>query len=100
VIIVEKGEDLLVVRFNTKNRSYTFDEFPFPLAHKLATFAMDAGTPTFLAAKAAYQALSPKATPAHRDEAVDWLESINEPIEGADPKRVAATIKSLFSEGD
>ncbi len=98
VIIVETGDDLLVVRYSAKNRSYKFDEFPFSLAHKLATFAMPADATSSLAAKAAYQALAPKATQDHRQEAIDWLLSIDEEIEGADPKQVAETIKTLFAE--
>jgi hypothetical protein len=98
VITVETGEDLLVIRYNAKNRSYTFDEFPFALAHKLASFAMPADAATTQASKAVYQSLAPKATDAHRQEAIEWLESIEEEVEGADPKRMAQTIQSLFSD--
>lgn len=97
VIVVEKGDDKLVIRYNAKNRSYTFDEFPFSLANKLAAFAMPMDAPATEAAKAAYQALAPKATDEHRKEAIDWLNEIDEEVEGADPKRVAKTIASLFS---
>ena len=98
VIVVEKGEDLLVVRYSEKNRSFTFDEFPFSLAHRLATFSTKGDSTTTQAAKAAYQAIAPKATDAHRAEAVVWLREITGEVEGADPKRVADTIESLFGE--
>ncbi len=98
VIVVEKGEDLLVVRYSEKNRSFTFDEFPFSLAHRLATFSTKGDSATTQAAKAAYQAIAPKATDAHRAEAVTWLREITGEVEGADPKRVADTIESLFGE--
>jgi len=95
VIVVETGKDLLVVRYNKKSRSLTFDEFPFSLAHKLATFQIPSG-PTGEAAKAVYQAVAPKATDAHRDEAVRWLQAIEGEVEGADPQRLAQTIESVY----
>lgn len=98
VIVVEKGEDLLVLRYSQKNKSFTFDEFPFALAHKLATFSLPDGAPTSQAAKAAYQAIAPIATAEHRQEAVTWLHEITGEVEGADPNRLAETIKSLFGE--
>jgi hypothetical protein len=98
VIVVEKGEDLLVVRYSEKNRSFTFDEFPFSLAHRLATFSTKGDSATTQASKAAYQAIAPKATDAHRAEAVTWLREITGEVEGADPKRMADTIESLFGE--
>jgi hypothetical protein len=97
VIVVEKAQDLLVVRYNGKNRSFTMDEFPLSLAHRLASFNIPA-SPTTTAAKAAYQAIAPKTTDAYRAEAIDWLRQINEEIEGADPKRLADTIARLFAE--
>ena len=51
VLVVETGEDLLTVRYNKKNRSFKFDDFPFSLAHKLASFEVPDG-PTAQAAKA------------------------------------------------
>ena len=97
VIIVERGEDLLVVRYNAKNRSFTLDEFPFSLAHRLATFSMPASA-TGQAAKAAYQAIAPKTTTDYRAEAVQWLREIDGEVEGADPKRMADTIENLFRD--
>jgi hypothetical protein len=98
VITVETGENLLVIRFNAKNRSYTFDEFPLVLAHKLASFSMPAEAPTTRAAKAVYQALAPKSTDTHRQEAIEWLQAIDEGVEDTDPKRMVVTLKSLFSD--
>ena len=95
VIVVEKGDDLLVVRFSKKNKPYTFDEFPFSLVHRLATFEIP-GSPTSQASKAAYQAIAPKATDAHRAEAVAWLREITGEVEGANPTRMADTIETLF----
>ncbi len=97
VIVVEKGDDLLVVRYNERNRSFTFDEFPFSLTHKLGTFSMP-DSPTTQAAKAVYQAIAPKATPAHREESIDWLRGIDGEVEGADVDRLIDTIEALFGE--
>ena len=98
VIVVEKGEDLLVVQYNKKNRSFTFNEFPFSLAHKLATFSI-AASPTREAAKAVYQAIAPKATEDYRKESITQLRNIRGEVEGADPARLADTIERLFNEG-
>jgi hypothetical protein len=99
VIIVEKGDDRLVVRYNARNRAFTFDELPFSLAHRLATFSMPA-SPATEAGKAAYQAIAPKATDEHRAEAVAWLRAIESEIDGTDPRRVADTIEGLFAGSD
>lgn len=96
VIVVEKGEDLLIVRYNEKNRSFTFDEFPFSLAHKLASFSVPDNATT-KAAKAVYQAIAPKGTQAHREESVSWLREITEEVEGADPQRIADVLEQMFA---
>ena len=95
VIVVETGDDLLTVRYNKKNRSFRFNEFPFSLAHRLATFQVP-NSPTGQAAKAVFQAVAPKSTDAHRAEAIDWLKSIDGEVEGADPIRLAETIESIY----
>ena len=97
VIVVETGPDLLVVRFNAKNRSFVFDELPWSLAHKLASFSMP-DDPTTEAAKAVYQAISPNANEAYRDQALKWLTDIQGEVEGADPERLGETIRNLFGE--
>jgi hypothetical protein len=97
VIVVETGADLLVIRFNARNRSYTLDELPWSLAHKLATFSMPNG-PSAEAAKAVYQAISPNANEDDRDQALEWLSDIQGETEGADPQRLSETVQSLFVE--
>jgi hypothetical protein len=96
VIIVETGPDQLVVRFNAKNKSFTFDELPWSLAHKLAGFSMP-GDPASEAAKAVYQAISPNANQAYRDQALQWLSEIQGEVEGADATQLAETIRDLFA---
>ena len=97
VIIVQKGPDELVIRFNARNKSYSFDELPLPLAHRLATFQMP-DTPTAEAAKAAYQAVVPNTTDSFRNQAIEWLGEIEGEVEGADPSGLAETIRKLFGE--
>lgn len=97
VIVVETGPDLLVVRFNAKNRSFTLDELPWSLAHKLATFSMPQ-SPSSQAAKAAYQSIAPKSNNADRQQALEWLDGIQGEVEGANPQRLSETIRSLFPE--
>ena len=95
VLVVKSAADELTVRYNKKNRSFKLDEFPFSLAHKLASFQVAEG-PTFQAAKAAYQAVAPKATDAHRDESIEWLNGIEGTLEGADPERLVQAIESVY----
>ncbi len=95
VIVVETGEDRLTVRYNRKDRSFTLNEFPFSLAHKLATFQIP-DSPTGHAAKAVYQALATQATDAHRDQAITWLREIDGEVEGANPKQLIKTIESIY----
>jgi hypothetical protein len=97
VIVVETGEDRLVVRFDAKNRSFTLDELPWALAHKLATFSIP-DSATTQAAKAVYQAIAPKSSDAHRQQALQWLEDIQGEVEGADASQLAETIRNLFAD--
>ena len=96
LVVVETGDDLLVVRLNGRNKSYTIDGLPFSLAHQLARFQIPE-SPTRQAAKAVYQAILPKATPEHRQESLAWLREINEEVEGADPQRMAKTLEALYA---
>ena len=95
VIIVEKGDDLLVVRYNERNRKFRFDELPFSLAHKLAKFAMP-DSPGARGAKAVYQSIAPKSTDDHREEALDWLKAIAPETEELDVARTIATLESIY----
>ncbi len=97
VIVVEAGENKLVVRFDAKNRSFTLDELPWSLAHKLATFSVP-DNPTRQAAKAVYQAIAPKSSDAYREQSLQWLDQIQGEIEGADAGRVAETLRSLYAQ--
>lgn len=95
VIIVEAGPDQLVVRYDAKNRAYSLNELPWSLAHKLGSFSMPEN-PSTEAAKAVYQAIAPNANQGYREQALQWLEEMEGEVEGADPRRLAETIRSLF----
>lgn len=94
VIVVEKGDDFLAIQFNARKKTYKFDELPFSLAHKLATFAIPASA-TQTAAKSIYQSISPKANEESRKEALQWLSELSE-VKGADPQRISETLKQMF----
>ncbi|MEM8666964.1 MAG: hypothetical protein AAGG48_05580 [Planctomycetota bacterium] len=94
VIVVEKGEDLLVVRFNERNKSFRFDEFSFPLAHKLASFAMPK-SPGAEAAKAVYQAIAPRSNEGYIEQSLEMLEEIDPDTEEVDVARAIETLESL-----
>ena len=79
---------------NFPQRSYKFDELPFSLAHKLASFAIPA-SPTQIAAKSIYQSISPKANEESRKEALKWLSELSD-VRGADPQRISETLKQMF----
>ncbi|WP_442510302.1 hypothetical protein SH528x_001914 [Novipirellula sp. SH528] len=96
VIVVEKGPDRLVIRFNATIKAYTYDELPPRLADKLATFALNPGDPTAIAAQAVYQAIAPKSTESHRQEAIQKLETFSGEVEGANPKNIAQAFRDLF----
>lgn len=95
VVIVETGPDLLVVRANAKNKSFTFDQIPFVMSKKLAAFSIDAG-PTRQAAMAAYEAVSPLGNEGYRDQAVKVFERLSGQIKGADSDKLIAAMKFLY----
>lgn len=96
VIVVEASPERLVVRLNAKTHRYLFDQIPLLLAHRLSTFAMPSDSPSTIAAKAAFEAISKNATPEHRQRSLKILESINKEIPGADPKLVAEGLRRLY----
>ena len=94
VIVVEKGDDFIAIQFNARKKTYKFDELPFSLAHKLASFTIPA-SPTQTAAKSIYQSISPKANEESRKEALQWLGELSD-VKGADPQRISETLKQMF----
>ncbi|MGB1813744.1 MAG: hypothetical protein ACPHJ3_00215 [Rubripirellula sp.] len=94
VIVVEKGDDFIAIQFNARKKTYKFDELPFSLAHKLASFTIPE-SPTQVAAKSIYQSISPKANEESRKEAIEWLNDLVD-VRGADPKRISETLKQMF----
>ena len=94
VIVVEKGDDFIAIQFNARKKTYKFDELPFSLAHKLASFAIPA-SPTQTAAKSIYQSISPIANEESRKEALQWLSELSD-VRGADPQRISETLKQMF----
>jgi hypothetical protein len=98
VIVVEKGDDFIAIQFNARKKTYKFDELPFSLAHKLASFTIS-DSPTNLAAKSVYQAISPKSNEDTRKESLEWLNGMGGGIEGADPKRIIDSLQTMFAEG-
>ncbi|MGB7326239.1 MAG: hypothetical protein WBD31_15300 [Rubripirellula sp.] len=94
VVIVEVGPDFLVVRYNAKNRTFKFDEFPFPLAEKLAAFSIPEG-PLRQASMSAFQAIAPMSNEGYRDKAITTLGNLDGQVEGANPSLVIKAIKAV-----
>jgi hypothetical protein len=97
--VVEGTEDRIILKLG-RNKSYTFDEFPLVLAHRLAEFSLPlenpGDSPEAMAGRAIYQALWSQATDAHRRQAIDWL---NQPELQTDRFSVAdvrSAIERLF----
>ncbi len=95
VLVVEKGNDFITILYDRKTTTYSFDELPLSLAHKLATFAIPE-SPRQVAAKAVYQAISPVSDKQSRDEALTWLSEIEEIAGGENPKRIAESLRRIF----
>ena len=98
VIVVEASDAALAIRRNARNHRYSLDELPLVVVDAVAPYSMDADEPTTRAAKAAYQAIAPQATEAHRQQATESLRAISGEVEGADPERVAAAIEKVFGQ--
>ena len=98
VIVVEKGDDFITIQYNAKQKIYNFNDLPFSLAHKLASFTIP-DSPSRKAAMSVYQWISPKATEDSRKEALEWLNSLGSGIEGADPKRIVESLQKMSPEG-
>jgi len=96
IVIVETGPDKLIVRFNGKNKEYTFDTIPLSLAHKIARLTMSHDAPTSIAAKHCYQAIAAVTTQPYREAAVAELEKITAEVEGAEPAKLVAAIRLLY----
>ncbi|TWU24278.1 hypothetical protein Pla52o_22050 [Novipirellula galeiformis] len=97
VIVVEKGPDRLVIRFNAKIKEYAFDELPPRLAEKVASFALKEGDPAVIASQAVYQAIAPNSNDAYRQAAIQTLEAMTAEVEGASPKQIAVALRDLLA---
>jgi len=96
VVIVEVGNDKLIIRFNGKNKEFTFDTIPLSLAHKIAQLSLTNDDATARTAKFAFQAIAPITTPPYRDEAIAEIEKITEEVEGAEPAKLVAAIRDIY----
>ncbi len=95
IVIVDVTAEKLTIRSAAKNRSYSVNELPLALAHKLASFHVDPDA-TGTAAKAAYQAITPVSTEPYREESIMWLGEINDEIAGAERDKLIAAIRMVY----
>ncbi|MCM2370520.1 hypothetical protein [Aporhodopirellula aestuarii] len=95
-LVKQSSAEQITLYRNKREYPYTFDDLPLSVAHALAPFQLNVSSPEGQAAKAAFQAISDKATPGHRAESIEILRSLDK-VEGADPKRLADFIQSLES---
>lgn len=95
VIVVSKTDDSLTVRFDAKIRTFTLNNLPQSMADRLATFQIDEGADRE-AAKAVYHAILSGSSPGQRDQALDQLRGIDEPIQNADRDALVETLEALL----
>jgi cytoskeletal protein RodZ len=95
-LVVETSPNGLTLRRGARNKSYTLEEMPFVLTEKLCAFVLSPDKPENIAARSCFQAIARKSNTEYRKDAVAWLESVNDEIEGVDTKEVAKAIKKLF----
>ncbi len=73
------------------------NDLPPVLAHRLAGFALPVDDPVARAGAAAYQLLWPRATPAHRQQALDWWSEANNDRALPERATVEAMVGRLFA---
>jgi hypothetical protein len=98
VVIVETSANKLIVRFNGRNKEYTYDSLPLLLAHKLALLTLPADSPTNQAAKYSYQAIASITTADYRAAAIKELEKITDEVTGAEPAKLVAAIRYVYPQ--
>ena len=98
VLVVEASETEITIRANARNRTYTLDEMPFVLADRLAGFALSPDKPDNIAARSCFQCISPKSNAEYRQEALTWLEFVNDDLEDVDTKKIVELVKQLFPD--
>lgn len=94
VIVVESSADHLVYRRGAKNTRHEIETIALTLCDALAPLQLPKDSPTVQAARAVYQALSPRGTPGHRDESIEFLASAAG-VKGADPTKIAELLREL-----
>lgn len=97
VIVVEKSPEQLTIRYDRKNQSYTIDNLPWPLAHKLASFEVSDDSFS-TAAKSVYQFIAPKTNDGLRKQAIEWISEIQPDLDETDKENIAATLQSLTED--
>ena len=97
VIVVETTPNSIVVRYNTQNKSYTIDDLPWPLAHKLASFEVS-GAAFSTAAKSVYQFIAPKTNAGLREQALQWIDEIQTDLDGTEKEMIGSTHRSLIED--
>lgn len=97
VIVVSASASQIEVRRGEKIRAYTLDSIPLIVADSLALMQVDLNSATGQAARFAYQAISPKGTPEHRQESIKELMQLTG-LEGVDTAAMAQLLATLKTE--
>ncbi|MEM9368381.1 MAG: hypothetical protein AAGD07_20495 [Planctomycetota bacterium] len=95
VIVTEANEQTIGIMRDKRPKSYPVAQLPVILAHALADMQVGLDANTALAAKALYQSICPTSTPDYRAQSLEWLRSIDGPLEGAEVGRLISFVESL-----
>lgn len=96
VAVVETAEDKIILRVNGRNKTYTLADMPFRLADRLAAFVLPPNDPNNIAAQYCFRAIAEKATDEYREEALDWLQTLDGDLENVDTKKLVEAIKKIY----
>ncbi|WP_146513761.1 hypothetical protein [Rubripirellula amarantea] len=94
-VVVGKRNGILTVQADGGQKSFSIDELPMGLAHKIAAFKFDEGV-LLTACRAIYQAVCAKATIGERRIGIEKLRQMPESPEGTDTQQMADMIESIW----
>lgn len=92
---VDAASESIAVQYNAQTKRYTVDDLPLPLADRLASFAIPDGDLQQTAA-AIYHCVATTATDEVREVEINYLRSLEEPVEEIPGGNLADAIESIF----
>jgi hypothetical protein len=91
-------ENIGTVGISGRPKQFAFAEIPFFVLDAIADLAMNRDDPTTQAARAVYQAISPRATPEHRQQSIAWLAALPADLQDAESAALQQAIEDLYPQ--